>query len=77
MTDKDVQDMAQLCIEEISMLRSQVAALQPRADAYDSIERILRLIPQPAQGYGEDIVWRLRKQIEELQPKNEVAEADA
>ncbi|MGK2908789.1 MAG: hypothetical protein ACSLE1_03170 [Sphingobium sp.] len=66
MTDKDVIDMTQRCIEEISMLRDEVARLAPKADAYDAITSILGLLPRPSQGYGEDIVWRLKKQIAEL-----------
>lgn len=66
MTDRDVIQMAQRCIEEIKTLRAQVAELAPKAHAYDSISQVLDLLPKPSQGYGEDIVWRLQKQIDEL-----------
>ncbi|HEX8400485.1 MAG TPA: hypothetical protein VF628_02150 [Allosphingosinicella sp.] len=59
------------------MLRNQVAALAPQAEAYVLISKILNLLPQPSQGYGEDIIWRLKKEIAELQPKAEVAGATA
>lgn len=74
MTDNDVIDMVQRCIEEISMLRAANAELAPKAEAYDTIRSILNLLPRPATGYGEDIVWRLKKQIAELQPKPEAAQ---
>lgn len=69
MTDKDTIDMIQRCIEEIETQRREIDRLRPKAEAYEAITSILGLLPQRAQGYGEDIVWRLRKQIEELQPK--------
>ncbi|HKY80626.1 MAG TPA: hypothetical protein VJM09_04055 [Sphingobium sp.] len=76
MTDKDTIDMIQHCIEEIETLRREIDQLRPKAEAYGAITAILGLLPQTARGYGADIVWRLRKQIEELQPKPvEAAEA--
>jgi hypothetical protein len=60
------------CIEEISMLRHEIATLSPKAHAYDQITTVLGLLPKPSQGYGEDIIWRLKKQLEELKP--EIAE---
>lgn len=75
MTDKDTAEMIQRCIEEITGLQNRLAALAPRADAYEAITKILNLLPQPSQGYGVDIVWQLRKELAELQPKpNEVAD---
>lgn len=75
MTDKDVADMIHRSIEEITMLRGQIDALRPRAEAYDLITKILNLQPAPSQGYGVDIVWQLKKQLAELQPAVEVAAA--
>lgn len=71
MTDQDAIQMIERCISEIEMLRRANAEFAPKAHAYDAITQILGLIPGPSQGYAEDIVWRLRKQIEELQPKVE------
>lgn len=66
MTKNDTIDMIQRCIEEIRQLRGEIARLAPKADAYDAITSILSLLPKPTQGAGEDIVWRLLKQIDEL-----------
>lgn len=77
MTDKDTIDMINQCIDEITRLRNQVALLQPKADAYATVEQILGLLPQPQQGYGVDLVWKLKKQIEGLTPKPETGAADA
>lgn len=54
------------------MLRHEIAILSPKAHAYDQITTVLGLLPKPSQGYGEDIIWRLKKQLEELNP--EIAE---
>ena len=77
MTDKNVAEMIQQCIDEITSLRGQLAMLRPKAEAYDAITQVLGLLPQPPQGYGVDFVWQLRNQLEELQPKPEVASAEA
>jgi hypothetical protein len=68
MTDRDVQLMIERCIDEISQLRMQLAAAQPKAEAYDAINQILGLLPRPSLSYSQDIVSRLRKQIEDLNP---------
>lgn len=56
------------CKEEIRSLRAQIDRLKPKADAYDSVAAVLRLLPQPSQGMGEDLVWTLDKRIRELTP---------
>lgn len=71
MTDRDTADMIQRCIEEIEGQRREIATLRPRAEAYTTITQILGLLPQPSQGYGEDLVWRLKRELAELQPKPE------
>lgn len=71
MTDKDTIEMIEQCIAEIESLRRANAELAPKAHAYDAITQILGLLPGESQGYAPDIVWRLRKQIDELQPKVE------
>ena len=67
MHDKQAIQMMQRCAEEIRQLRRINAELAPKAEAYDSIRQVLNLLPQPSQGYGEDLVWRLEKEIAELQ----------
>jgi hypothetical protein len=66
MNDREAIDMMQRCAAEITSLRQQIKAIAPKADAYDSITAILRLLPVPSQGMSEDLVWSLRKRIEEL-----------
>lgn len=36
-----------------------------------NLVRVLRLLPQPSVGMGEDMVWILDKRIRELEPKPE------
>lgn len=64
-------EMMNRCKHEIVDLRAQIATLKPKADAYDNLGIVLRLLPQPSQGYGEDMVWRLEKRIGELKKEQE------
>jgi hypothetical protein len=73
MNNKEAIQMMQRCVEEIRQLRNRVAALEPKAAAYDDLSTVLRLLPKAPLGYGEDLVWTLQKRIEELQPKPEPA----
>ncbi|MDE2022101.1 MAG: hypothetical protein KGI71_04320 [Patescibacteria group bacterium] len=66
MDDREAKEMMQRSIAEIEMLRREVGQLRPQAEAYQAITQILSLLPQKSQGYGEDLVWKLRKRIEEL-----------
>lgn len=58
--------------DEIITLRRQVADLEPRARAYDNIDRIIRMIPRAPQGHGEDVAWSLKQTVERI-----TAERDA
>lgn len=66
MNDKEAIDMMRRCKDEIAQLRVALDRLKPKADAYDSVASILRLLPQPSIGMGEDLVWILDKRIREL-----------
>ena len=61
--------MMNRCKQEILSLRAVIARLEPKADAYDNLVSVLRLLPQPSVGMGEDVVWILDKRIRELKPK--------
>ena len=63
--------MMNRCKQEILSLRAVIARLEPKADAYDNLVSVLRLLPQPSVGMGEDVVWILDKRIRELEPKPE------
>lgn len=58
--------------DEITMLRGINERLAPKAEAYDSIAAILRLLPQRPMGMGEDLVWRIQKHLDE--PLNQAPE---
>lgn len=78
MNDKEAIDMMHRCIDEIETQRMIVSRLAPQAEAYELIRDIARaIIPRQSQGYGEDLIWRLKKKIEELQPKPEASNAKA
>lgn len=72
-TNNEAIEMMNRCKHEIMDLRATINRLQPRADAYDNIARVLRLLPQPSVGMGEDMVWMLDKRIRELSPKPEAS----
>lgn len=58
--------------DEIIRLRRQVADLEPRAHAYDTIAQIARLsVQHQSQGYGEDPAWRLKDAVEKLIAQSE------
>ncbi len=74
MTVRDISnteaiEMMNRCKSEIIGLRAAIDRLKPKADAYDNLAAVLRLLPQPSQGMGEDVVWTLNKRIEELTPR--------
>ena len=69
MSNKEAIEMMQRCSEEIRQLRRRIETLEPKAAAYDDLSTVLRLLPKPSQGYGEDLVWILQKRMEELRPK--------
>lgn len=75
MEDKEAIDMMTRCIAEIQTQRQINDKLAPQAEAYEVIRDIVRMQPRQSQGYGEDLIWRLKKKIEELQPKPEVPNA--
>ncbi len=62
----DTIEMAQAAIAEIEMLRSVNRNLVSKADAYDMLTAVLRLLPQPSQSMGEDMAWKLKRRVEEL-----------
>lgn len=77
MEDREAIDMMQRCLHEIEMQRKHIEFLTPRADAYEIVSIVARgLCPRQGGAMSEDITWRLRKKIEELQPKSKIAETD-
>jgi len=67
MNDKEAIDMMRRCAHEIRDLRRHRDAIAPQAEAYQVIRAIVGMLPQPSQGYSEDLVWRLEKKIAELE----------
>lgn len=61
MNNRDALQMLDRVQGEIQALRHQVAELAPKAEAYDALRVVLGLIPQPSQGYGEDILWVIKQ----------------
>lgn len=70
MDNQEAIEMMTRCKNEIISLRAMIDRLKPKADAYDNLATLLRLLPQPSIAMGEDMVWILDKRVRELQPKN-------
>ena len=67
--NKEAIEMMNRCKHEIMELRATIKHLQPKADAYDNIAAVLRLLPRPSVGMSEDLVRTLDKRIRELAPQ--------
>ena len=74
MENKEAIDMMERCVIELENQRQVINRLQPNAEAYEVIRDIVRMVPKSSNSYGEDLVWRLKKKIHELQPKPKVEE---
>ena len=75
MRDQEAIKMMERCAEEIASLRRHIEQLAPKAEAFDAITQILGLMPRRSVSGGEDLVWTLRRRIEEL--KRAAVEATA
>lgn len=67
-TNKEAIEMMLRCKNEIIGLKATIDRLRPKAEAYDNLATLLRLLPQPSIGMGEDVVWILDRRIRELTP---------
>lgn len=63
MNDHEAIHMMKRCRDEIRQQRATIEHLMPKAQAWDQLCKVLNLLPQPSQGYGEDLVWRLDEEI--------------
>jgi hypothetical protein len=76
MHDKEAIDMMERCVQELQLQRNTINVLEPRAEAYEVIHDIVRMSSRRGSMVaGEDLIWRLKKKIEELQPKPEATDA--
>jgi hypothetical protein len=66
LSKQEAIEMMELCKHEIADLRGVIGRLEPKAEAYDAIVKILSLIPGRSQGATEDLAWILAKRIREL-----------
>ena len=54
-SNQEAIQMMNRCKAEILSLRACIDRLQPKADAYDNLATVLRLLPQRSVGMGEDL----------------------
>ena len=64
-TQEAIQMMSR-CKAEIENLRAHIERLTPKAEAYDNLVTVLRLLPQANRASSEDLAWTLSRRIEEL-----------
>jgi hypothetical protein len=57
-----------MAVSEISSLRREVEFLQPKADAWDVMSRVVKNIPQSGKGYGIDVRWQIEAFLNPLTP---------
>lgn len=69
MTNNEAIEMMNRCKHDILSLRREIEILRPKAEAYDNLAAVLRLLPRPSISMGEDLVWTLDKRIRELAPQ--------
>ena len=62
--------------DEIVRLRRQVAELEPKAHAYDTIGQLARLtIRREGEGMQEDPLWRIRTIVDAAEKRRQEADA--
>lgn len=57
---------------EIKMLRQYNALLAHKAEAWDMLTTVLRLLPRPVQPQTQDLAWQIDERLAELQKPKEV-----
>lgn len=62
----EMAGMAERAAVEIKGLRAQNLALSAKADAYETVRAVVRLLPREPQGMSEDFAWRLEQRAEQL-----------
>jgi len=67
MDDKEAIDMMTRCIAELQTQQARITVLEPKAEAYEVIRDVVHLLPKQSRGYGEDLIWIMRKRIKELE----------
>ena len=68
MENAEVLQLIRRCTDEIKTLRKQIDHLQPKAEAYDAMLTILRMVPCGGMvGRGEDLVWLLDRKVQEIE----------
>jgi hypothetical protein len=61
----EITQLLTLAHDEIIRLRQQIAALEPRAHAYDTIAKFSRLMPrEEVGGHAPDIAFAIRRAVE-------------
>jgi hypothetical protein len=65
--------LLQKACSDIRMLRDQVNFLQPKAEAWDVMSKVVQNMPNAPKGYGVDVRWEIENF---LQPSIPVEESE-
>ena len=72
MENTEVLQLIRRCTDEIKTLRKQIDYLKPRAEAYEAMLTVLRMVPRGGMiGEGEDLVWSLDRKVREIEHEEE------
>lgn len=75
-SNREMIEMMRRCSSEIKDLRRQIADLQPKAEAYEYLTAVIRLVPdQRGRGMKEDLAWVLDKRIREIEEAEAAAKS--
>ena len=67
-SNREMIEMMRRCSSEIKDLRRTIAELQPKAEAYEYLTAVLRLVPdQRRNTMSEDLAWVLDKRVREIE----------
>ena len=68
MENAEVLQLIHRCTSEIKDLRKQIDYLQPKAEAYDALLTVLRMVPHGGtMGMGEDLVRLLDRKVRDIE----------
>lgn len=62
--EREAERLLRAAQQEIETLRRHVSILVPKADAYDAMLTLTRMIPQGNVGYGVDLHWEINRFLE-------------
>lgn len=66
MNDIDLKMMIIRTHDEIIRLRRRLEEAEPKARSYDALLQVLDMMPKSSQGFGEDVAWLLKQELDRV-----------